>query len=164
MKSHRMLYCEAQPGLPINVLSQVVIQHTLMMKLHMKWEVKLKITFSFFRWKSNSKVLLGQLYEVTVWSTTLLKLDVVKMFPVTLCYESCYCHWSLGNVLESLTCFECSAVCTCIRSNRPVRACSQVRLCAYCSVFTTFVSISSSGTIAPVLHPWRSIRSYKYVN
>lgn len=50
---------------------------------------------------------------------------------------------------------------TCKRSSRPVRACSQVRLCAYCSVFTTLVSTSSSGTMAPVLQPWRSIRSYK---
>lgn len=42
---------------------------------------------------------------------------------------------------------------------RPVRACSQVRFRAYRPVLTTWVSCSSSGTMAAVRQPCRNIRS-----
>lgn len=48
---------------------------------------------------------------------------------------------------------------TCMRSSSPVSACCQVSECMYCSVLMMRISRSSSGMMAPVRQPCRSMRS-----
>lgn len=49
---------------------------------------------------------------------------------------------------------------TCMRSSSPVRACCQVSECMYCSVLMMRISRSSSGMMAPVRQPCRTMRSW----
>lgn len=49
---------------------------------------------------------------------------------------------------------------TCMRSSSPVSACCQVSECMYCSVLMMRISRSSSGMMAPVRQPCRSMRSW----
>ncbi len=51
---------------------------------------------------------------------------------------------------------------TCICSSSPVRACSQVMVWTYSSVFMILISLRSSGMIAPVLQPCFRVRSYTH--
>lgn len=49
---------------------------------------------------------------------------------------------------------------TCMRSSSPVSACCHVSECMYCSVLMMRISRSSSGMMAPVRQPCRSMRSW----